>query len=238
MVSIDLLLIIGAIYFFSLPREKRSHQFYWLPILILVFTVFYENLGAYTIVNKDFNQKVNAFLGNTDFPKYNLWLFNLANRYVAITLYLFLIRCWIVPSKKIIISWLIGIFLVMSLGLWFSGIEPIYFNQPIVFALGANFILIGCGLYFIGLISDDKYLNSNPLKLLSFWQMTFLLFTYSLTYINSVSISYLYSVNPDLGLSLVKIDWVMGLTNLGIFVLIVASPKYPQLFEHEPYYGN
>ncbi|MHA7129601.1 histidine kinase [Algoriphagus namhaensis] len=238
MVSIDLLMIMGIILFLSLPKKKRSEQFYYLPILILVFTVFYENLGAYTIYDKDFNAHMNAFFGNTENPGYNLWVFNIFNRLVGTVLYLILIRCWVTPSKKIILTWMIWIFIACSLLVWIMGIEPIYLNQPITFALGANFILIGCGLYFLGLISDDGYLNSNPLKMISFWQMTFLLFTYSLTYINSVSLTYLYSVNPQLGMTLIKIDWVMSLTNLAIFILIVASPKLPRLFETEPYYGN
>lgn len=238
MISIDLFLIVGIFAFLSLPKEKRSNQFYWLPALILLFTVFYENLGAYSIYNRDFNRSMNAFFGNTEFPRYNLWLFNLTNRLIGTILYLFLIRTWIVPSKKKILSGMILIFVTANLGLWALGIEPIYFNQPIIFAIGANFILIGCGLYFIGLISDDKYLNSSPWKLVSFWQMTFILFTYSLTYINSISILYLFSVNPELGRGLAKIDWIMSLINLGIFVLIVVSPKFPQVFEKEPYYGN
>jgi hypothetical protein len=126
----------------------------------------------------------------------------------------------------------------MILFLSFTGIEPNYLNQPIIFALGANMILVGSGLYFVGLISNEMYLTASPLRLLSFWQITFILFTYSLTYINSVSVVYLYKVNRQLGLSLAQINLVMGVLNLSILVLTLADPKLSGVFQKEPFYES
>lgn len=237
-VLINLLLIVGAIYFIRLTKERRANVYFWLPLLILTFTVAYEDFAGYLVYNFELNKSVNELLGNEENPRYNVWFYNIANKYIATILYLFLIKTWLEPSKKKFINWMILSYFFVILFLLVTGIEPIYLNQAIIFALGANMILVGSGLYFIGLITNDKYLNANPLRLLSFWQMTFILFTYSLTYINSVSITYIYSVNKQLGMSLFQIDWVMGVLNLSIFVLKIASPKLSGIFEKEPYYES
>lgn len=236
LIPADLLLIIGVACFIKLPKEKRADIRYWLPFLILTFTVFYENMGAYTNYNFEFKKSVNAYLGNTENPKFNLWLFNIARRQVGTILFLLLIKTWLEPSKKKYINWMICIFIVITFGLQFSGIESTYLNQPIIFTFGANMILIGSGLYFIGMITHEQYLARNPLRLLSFWQMTFIMFTYTLTYISSVALMYLYEVNPVLGNALQQIADVILLLNLGVLTLTVASPLLPGIFEKEPSY--
>ncbi len=237
-VSIDVLFILGIIYFLKLPKEKKANSFYWLPFLILAFTVFYENMGAYTIFNNEFNKGVNAFFGNTENPRYNLWLFNIANKQISTILYLFLIRSWLEPSKKKYVNWMIILFIVAIQVLQVSSLEPIYGDQPLIFTFGANMILIASGIYFIGLMTNEQYLATNPIRLLSFWQMTFILFTYSLTYITSVSLMYLYANYPQLLSSLLRIDWVLGVINLGVLVLTLASPKFPGVFEKEPFFDT
>jgi len=238
LLAIDLLLDVGIIYFLKLTKQQKSNIFFWLPFLILVFTVFYENLGGYTIYNFEFNQWVNEYLGNVDNPRYNVWIFNFSYKQIATILYLFLIKYWLDAFKKKYINWMVVFFIVIILVIQLSGLEPIYLNQPIIFALGANMILVGSGLYFISLITNEQYLNSNPLRLLSFWQMTFILFTYSLTYINSVAIGYLWNVNKQLAMSLYQIDRTMGIINLSILVLIIASPYLTRILEKEPSYGS
>lgn len=237
MVIIDLLAVLGVFFFFRLSKEQRTQLYFWLPFLILMFTTFYENMGAYTNYNLEFNKAVNAYLGNTEYPRYNLWLFNVANKQVLTILYFFLIKSWLAPSKKKYINWMLIGFVVSSQIIQFSGLEPIYWFQPLIFTIGANMILVGSGLYFIGLMTNETYLNSNPLRLASFWQMTFILFTYSLTYINLVTKLYLITVNYELGKSLMLTEWVMGVLNLAILVLTIAAPKLPKLFEREPSYG-
>ena len=236
-VSIDLLLIVGTIYFFKLPKEKKQSRFYWLPFFILAFTVLYENLGGVIFYIPDFNAWVNEILGNTVYPQFNIWFFNITNRYCTTILYLFLIKTWLEPSKQRYLNWMIIGYILLGIIFLITGYEPIYLNQPVTFAVGANMILAGSGLYFIGLITYEKYLAADPLRLLSFWQMTTILFTYSVTYINSVSITYLYEVNPQLGVSLINIDMVMSILNLFILMLIVVSPNLKWIKE-EPLYGS
>lgn len=237
MVIIDVLAFLGIFFFFRLPKSQRGQLYFWLPFLILTFTVFYENAGAYTLYNHEFNKAVNAYLGNTEFPRYNLWLHNVTLRFILTILYFLLIRSWLEPSKKKYMNWMLIGFVVSSQVLQFSGVEPIYWFQPIIFSIGANMILVGSGLYFMGFMTKDIYLNSNPLKLISFWQMTFLLFTYSLTYINDVAKPFLVTYNYELGRSISQINFVMSVFNLAILVLTIAAPMLPRLFEREPAYG-
>lgn len=234
LLAIDLLLLIGTIYFLRLKKEQKANSYYWLPFLILSFTVFYENLGAYTNFNGEFKKAANEFFGNYDHPKYNFWVFNICFRQICTILYLFLIKSWIEPSKKFIVKMMIWIFLISVIALQISGLEPIYLNQPIINSFGAYMILIGIALYFMGLISNEQYLSINPVRLISFWQMTFFMFTYTLTHFVSVSTLFIYENYPSFLVPLLEINRVMGILNLFILVMLCASPHYPNLFEKEP----
>lgn len=236
LISIDILLVVGIICFLQLPREKKLKKSYWLPFLILIFTIFYENLGAYTNYNFRFKGAVNAFFGNTEHPEYNFWLFNIANKQLATVLYLLLIKSWLEPSKRKYISWMIILLIIAVQLLQFSGIEPIYLGQPIIAALGANMILVSSGIYFSSLLTNENYLMVNPLRILSFWQMTVFLFTYSLTYIASVSVLYIHLNFPNLLIPLLNINRVLGILNLWVLVIIIASPKFTRYFDSEPSY--
>ncbi|MEN2281706.1 histidine kinase [Algoriphagus sp. SE2] len=233
-IPIDLLLILGIICFFKIPKEKRANIHYWLPFLILGYTVVYENMGAYTNYDFEFKKSVNAYLGNYEFPQFNLWLYNITKRQIEVILYLMLIKTWLHPSKKKYINWMIYAFIAVVCTLQVSGIESLYLNQPIIFALGANLILAGSGLYFIEMITHNQYLESNPFRLVSFWQMTIILFTFSLKYISSVALLYLFEVNPVLGKSLQDISYLMSLCTLGVLIVAIASPLFPRIFEKEP----
>ncbi|TXE14214.1 histidine kinase [Algoriphagus aquimarinus] len=237
LIIVDLIGLSGIFFFFRLSNDQRVQMYFWLPFMILIFTVFCENMVAYTLYDHEFNKTINAYLGNTEFPRYNLWLHNITNLLVLTSLYFFLIRYWIEPSKKKYMNWMIIGFLISNQILQFSGIEPIFWFQPIIFSIGANMILVGSGLYFVGFMTNDLYLNSNPLRLISFWQMTFILFTYSLTYINFVAMPFLVTHNYELGRSMFQINLIMSVFNLAILLLTIASPKLPKLFEKEPSYG-
>ena len=233
--AIIIFLVIGTYYFLKLDKKEKANSYYWLPFLILSFTVFYESMGSVTRYYSQFNQTVNEFLGNTEFPRYNLWIFNITNTLVTTVLYIFLIRFWIPPTKKRVLTWMIYGFIIVYLVFQFTGIEPIYLNQPMLFAIAANLILIACSFYFIQMMTDPSYLEVNPKRLLSFWQVTILLFTYSLTYIYSVSLVYLYNLNPELTENLANVSRILGILNQSILIAMIASPRLVNLFDQEPY---
>lgn len=228
-------LIIGLYFFLKLPKSQRAIKRFWLPFLILSFTVFYESMGSVTRYYSQFNKTVNELLGNTEFPRYNLWVFNITNTLVTTVLYIFLIRFWIPPTKKRFLTWMIYGFIIVYLVFQFTGIEPIYLNQPMLFAIAANLILIACSFYFIQMMTDSSYLEVNPKRLISFWQVTINLFTYSLTYIYSVSLVYLYNLNPELTENLANVSRIMGILNQSILIVMIASPRLTNLFDQEPY---
>ncbi|WP_373400516.1 histidine kinase [Algoriphagus halophilus] len=235
LVTLYLCLITGIYFFLQLPKAQQNSKKFWFPFIILVFVVFYESMGFFTRYHIPLNRYVNELLGNTEFPRYNLWVFNVANTIIATVLYLFLIKSWLPPTQKRILTWMIYGFIVTSLVFQFSSIEPLYLDQPMLFAIAANLILIACGIYFLQMISDPSFLRANPLRLLSFWKVTILLFTYSLTYIFSVSIIYVYNINPELSEFLVLLNRLMGILNQSVLILIIASPRLTHLFDQEPY---
>lgn len=235
-ISVDILLIIGIYFFLKLPKKQKANSLYWLPLLILGFSAFYEAIGAYLNYNYEFKKAANAFLGNTENPSYNIWLYNISNKQINTILYLFLIRCFLEPSKKKYIDWMIPLFFLISLSLQLTGIEPLYLNQPFIAAMAANMILIGCGLYFIGMITNDHYLESKPLKLISFWQTTFLLFSYSLIYINSVARIYIYGISKEIAINMAHLDRVFGISIRLMLVIIILSPFLPKVFDSDPIY--
>ncbi|PZX58161.1 histidine kinase [Algoriphagus chordae] len=237
-ISLYLIMIIGTVCFFRLSKDERKNIHYWLPFLILSFTFCYENLGNYTNYNYEFKKSVNEYLGNFKYPKFNLWLYNVATRQIGTVLYLLLIKSWTKASKKKYINWMIIVFIVTVCLLQFSGVEPIYLSQPIIFALGANMILVAVAFYFIDLITDPFYLAKKPLKLVSFWLMTSILFSITLSYISSVTLMYLYEVNPILGQGLQQIQIVMKIISLGVLTLVIASPFLPRLFDKELSYES
>lgn len=235
-ITVDILLLLGLYFFLKLPKEKKANSLYWLPLLILGFSVLYETAGAYFNYNFELKKAINAFLGNTENPKYNIWLFNIANKQITTVLYLLLIRNWLEPSKKKYITWMVSAFLLTALILQFTGVEPLYSSQPFIAAMAANMVLVGCGLYFIGMITNDNYLDSQPLRLISFWQTTFLLFAYSFIYINSVARIYIYEISIELAYNMAHFDRVLGIFVRTALLLVIISPFLPKVFERDPLY--
>ncbi len=233
-IILDVYLLLGVFLFFKLPKEMRASSTYWLPFFMLCFIVTYEIFGSYTNYNFEIKRAVNAYLGNTENPKFNLWLYNITRRQILVVLYLILIKSWLEPSKKKYINWMIIAFVISALVLQLTGIELMYLQQPIIFAIGSNMILVACGLYFIGLITNKKYLQANPLRLLSFWAVTITLFHYSIYYIYNQTMLYLYTLNPKFGRSLNDIMNVVESIGMVPLILLIAAPFLTKFFDREP----
>lgn len=236
LISVDVLAIFSMFSFLRLRTSKRLNPNYFLPFLIVVFTAFYENLGAYFWYNTELNASVNEFLGNTANPKYTVWFYNIVNQELMTILILLLLRSFLPRNKKKVVNWLLLFFVVSSVLIQILGLEPIYGSQPLIFSIAAGAILTGCGLYFMSFMTDDRYMESNPLRLASFWQVTFILFYHSVIFLKTVSQKYLWSENYAFGNSLEFINTVIWILILGAMLLTYASRFSTLNLDKEPSY--
>jgi hypothetical protein len=83
-------------------------------------------------------------------------------------------------------------------------------------------------------MKDPVYLEVNPLRLLSFWQVTVILFYYSLTFLINNSMEYLWKTQPLLAGSLGRINMFLGILSLVVIVFIIAAPNLNIKLEKEP----
>lgn len=233
-IVIDLILVLGIISFFNLPKHERASSFYWLPFFILVYIVVYESIGSFFLYSQDLNAKINRFLGNTENPIYNVWVFNLFNIYILTVILLGLIGSYLGQKFRRIIKAMILFFLTAICILNFFGFQKIYDSQPIIFFISASLLIIASLLYFIEFITSDIYLEINPLRLFSFWQVTFILFNYSAIFILSISQRYMWEHYYTLYSSLHIINIILGITILVIFLATLASPSLNWKFEKQP----
>jgi hypothetical protein len=231
---IDLIMIVGIIYFLKLPKGSRANSYYWLPLFILIFSVFYENLAAYTNFNFEFKKNVNVLLGNTENPRYNIWVYNIFNQQLLTLVILFLLRSYLPVVNKKIINWLMFFFIGIIIVLTVSGVEPIYGSRPLIFAISASLILISCGIYFISFMTDNNFLQSNPLRLASFWQATFLLFYYSAIFLKTISQQYLWTYMADFSKSLNVINTSLWILLMITMILPLTASSFKLNLEKEP----
>lgn len=234
MISIDVLFLIGLIFFIKMPLEKRSEKIFWIPFLILLLTVFYENFGAYLTQNSNLNESINIFLGNDINLSYNVWLFNIANTQICTILILLLLSLYLPKKLKKIVRSFILLFISFCVVAQASGFQLIYDSQPILFAVGAGFILISCGFYFLSFMNEDIYLEIDPLRLFSFWQAIFILFYFSLTFLKTISEKYLWEQKMSLAISLGYINTILWIFIMVTLVLTIVSRSLNWKFENQP----
>jgi hypothetical protein len=233
-IVIYIIFFLGIISFFSLPKNMRASAFYWLPFLILVLTVTYETMGGFFIFYKDLNAQINAFLGNTENPRYNVWVFNIFNIYLLTIFYLFLIRQYYTVKYKKFINGMLIFYLLAIFVLNFTGLEKVYDSQPILFFISATFLIIASGGYFIMFLQEDVYLEVNPLRLFSFWQVTFILFNYSVLFLLQISQKYMWENHYSLFRSLTYINMGFGIIILLVFSATLAWPCLKWNYENQP----
>jgi hypothetical protein len=233
-IVIDIILVLGIISFIKLPKNERANSHYWLPFLILVFTVFYESTGSFFLFSRELNAEINAFLGNTEHPKYTIWVYNIFNIYILTFLYLFLIRQYVTNRNRKMINGMMVFFFVAIIILNYSGVEKVYDSQPIIFFIGASFLIIASGLYFLEFIMGDIYLEINPLRLFAFWQVTFILFNYSAIFLLFISQKYLWQNYYSLYASISYINVILGILTLIVLLMTLAIPSLKWKYEKQP----
>lgn len=209
-ISINLIGIVGVSFFLILPLSAKNKAEYYLPFLLLFLVIFYENFGAYLLVEKITNQKIHEWLFNVPYQGWNIWVFNLFYAQISKLSFLSIIQNQLKgkKQKKIIQGIWIG-FLFICLGLQWTGIEPLYDFQPIISGLGNVCIVFACCLFFIELITAKSYLEIDPLYLWSFWFITLTLFQSSMVFLTDVSYEYLTLFNVPLYDSLIYISQIL-----------------------------
>ncbi len=233
-IVIDVILVLGIISFIKLPKQERANSNYWLPFLILVFIVFYETIGSFFLYYREWNSEINGFLGNSENPKYTVWVYNIFNLYLLTILYLFLIRHYLSLKNRKFINGMVAFLIASIVLLNYFGIQKVYDSQPIIFFISATFLIVASGGYFIMFLKEDMYLDVNPLRLFSFWHVTFILFNYSSVFLLFILRKYLWENYYSLYSSLNWINVILGIIILVIFLATIAWPSLNWKYEKQP----
>lgn len=226
-ISITSIGILGITFFLSLPQSKKKESENYLPFILLALVFFYENLGAYLMVNKAFNQKIHEWLFDVPFQGWNIWAFNLFYSQISKVIFFLIILNHIKARKLRRVTYgLLISFSILCIGLQWIGIEPLYGIQPVIYAIGNSFVIFACGLFFIDLITDSFYLELDPLKLWIFWFITLTLFQSSLVFLSEVSFEYLVFSNKPLYYSLINISQSLYISMMLSIVIKFVLEKF------------
>jgi hypothetical protein len=164
-------------------------------------------------------------------------VYNIFNLYIGTLLYLLLIRLYVGKKNRKALNGMILFFLFAIFFLNIFGVQKLYDSQPILFFISASFLIIASGLYFMEFITDEIYIDVNPLRLFSFWQVTFILFFYSMVFLASISQKYLWQNHLSLSASLTYINMILGNIILVVLVLTLAGPSLKWNYEKQPRNG-
>ena len=235
--SICIIGILGIFFFLILPLSKKIKSDNYLPFLLLILVLFYENFGHYLNLDKAFNQKIHEWLFDVPFQGWNIWSYNMFNFHLSKILFLIIVLLHVKRKifRKIIGGFIIS-FLAISIGLQWSGIEVVHGIMTTIYFLGNFFLIAACGLFFIDLVTSDYYLEYNPLKMWSFWFITLTLFQVSAAFLSEVSHQYLAFHNVSLYDSLAGISQFLYLLIMATIVLKLADEALnfskKNLFQH------
>ncbi|SEG28208.1 hypothetical protein [Algoriphagus boritolerans] len=216
--------ILAVILFFFLEKNKRKKPEYYLSFSLILLSVFYEYLAAATVQFIEINKWLYGIFNYPQENNYNLWVYNFFGYHITSLLFLALIYHYLFsPLKKNIIKGL-SLFFIFSYVIFQAlGIESLFEQQTYSIFVGYSAVIIACGLYFMELISHPGYLEINPLKAFSFWQVTVILFNKSLKFLLEISFNYIISVSMNLMSSLYlisKITWILVLCSFLFTILL------------------
>jgi hypothetical protein len=224
---IGILGIFGLISFLALPAQKKKQPHLYLPFLILILVVFYENFAVYLLVDKAINKTIHEILTDVPFEGWNLWVFNFFNFQLSKLFFLLLLLINIRSSRLWMTGMVIFVLFVLScIVLQVFGVEPINESQPIIYLIGNSFLIICSGLFFIDLISNDYYIELNPLILWEFWYITLILFQSAILFMSDVSHTYLTTENQSIYYFFNTISMVLYVLILSLFVIQIASEVF------------
>lgn len=190
--SIFFLGLLGMIFFLLLPIEKRKNPKYYLAFIIVILVPFYEFLGAFFIVNTALNKKIHELFSNTDFLGYNIWVHNIFYFQISKIILILWINQFIENFKFRKINIILSvIFIFTAQVLTMTKIQNITEFQPMIYFMSFVLGIVASGLFFVDLISSDRYLEINPLRFIPFWFITFNLFQQVIVFLAEMSNDYL-----------------------------------------------
>lgn len=220
--------ILALILFFFLEKDKRVKPEFYLPFSLILLSVFYEYLAAATVVFIEINKWLYGVFNYPHENNHNLWVYNFFGSHLTSLLFLALIYQYLFsPLKKRIVKGLFLLFVFSYVVFQALGIESLFEHQTYSIFVGYSAVIIACGLYFMELISHPDYLEVNPLKAFSFWQVTVILFNYTIEFLLEISFNYIISISMNLMASLLKISMITWILILCCFlVTIILNTRF------------
>lgn len=222
--SISGIFILALILFFFLENEKQRKPEFYLPFCLILLTVFYEYLAAVTVHFKGINKWIYQVFNYPYENNYNLWVYNFFGSHLTSLLFLALIYCYLFsPFKRKTVKGLSLFFIFAYIVLQLTGIESLFEQQTYSIFVGYSVVIMACGLYFMELISHPDYMEINPVKAFSFWQVTLILFNYTAVVFLEISHNYIISISMDLMSSLYlisKITWTLILLSFLVTIIL------------------
>lgn len=215
--------ILALFLFFFLEKDKRRKPEFYLPFCLIMLSVFYEYLAAATVEFLEINEWLYGVFNYPYENNHNLWVYNFFGSHLPSLLFLALIYQYLFsPFKKRIVKGLFFLFIFSYVVFQVLEIESLFEQQTYSIFVGYSSVIIACGLYFIELISHPAYLEINPIKSLSFWQVTVILFNYTIVFLLEISFNYIISVSMNLMASLLKISMFTWILVLCCFLVTIV----------------
>lgn len=238
MISVDIMAVLASISFIALSPDKRRSLIYLLPYLAVLLVAVYENIGAYTIYNREASGWIYDMLyPNRNRDLYNLWNYNILSVQGMSLLYLSLIKVYMkTPVRKKMIKGIILLVFFSSLMLQVSGVQPLIDSQPIIFFICYASVILGCGFFFIELMTQSEYLEINPIEQFAFWQVTFIMFYNTMIFLIQISFNYLMSIDSKLLSSFYYNARILSQLVLLAFLITLAAPAFKWKMNKEQIY--
>lgn len=173
---IDLIVLLGSISFLVLSRKDQKTSIYRLLLSSLILVFVYENVAYYL---------ASGHIGNN-------WVYLIFYGHFATWVNLLIIKEFILNPKlkRVIVGFVVAILIFSGIPCLF-GYIPWNSSGEYTSFLTGSLMIISCGIFFYELLTNDGYLNINPLHFSGFWIVTFLLFFYSASFMILISHAYL-----------------------------------------------
>lgn len=208
----------GLLGFSNLTKEQKKNESVRLSLAIVVTVAFYEMLATVFSSQKIINQ----------------WVYNLFNSHLSAILFVLLIRSFLrKKSHKKAVNLLIVLFFLISVILHLTGITQLNDAGEYLSFVNTILIVCCCGFYFFELITQDEFLDINPLREFSFWASTAILFYFSSSFMIYISLKYLYTNHLEIFYMVMKIPIHMTLLCNLLLCLSIYSLIIKERFQVE-----